>query len=80
MSLFLTVLKKLVDKKFINYNQWQAIIEKADKETLIYLRDNARYGWKYFTRDDWMDPSLKADLFKRVAARIYELELHEWFY
>lgn len=77
MSKFLVKLIDLVNNgKWI---EWRKVVENADKETLLYLRDEAQYKWKYFTRDDWMDGEFKAQLFDQIKERLSEIEADEWF-
>lgn len=62
---------KLVDAvRWISVPAWKKIIGQLDKETLIWLRDEGVYSFKYFTRDDWMDASDKKQLLQLINERI----------
>lgn len=78
MGRFLVKLLELIDKRtWISFDKWKMIIERADKETLLYLRDHAFETWKHF--GDWMDSKAVESLRRLVESRLASKEVNEWF-
>jgi hypothetical protein len=81
---FLRALLKLVESNhWITPHMWERIIQTADEETLLYLKDEAIPSWKLFVRDDWMDPQTRAHLMELILHRLDDLKdadaLHKFF-
>jgi hypothetical protein len=71
----LSALLKLVNSgRWIGENTWARIIEKADKQTLLYLKNDGFWSLKYFTRNDWLGPEVRDRLLEQVNDRLDHLE------
>lgn len=80
MSRYLKKMLSLVESREpITPDKWEMIVDNADLQTLNYLAQEGFSSIKYFTRDDWMDPSYKENIQNKVHSRITQIRNDKWF-